>query len=153
MKTSKKSLILFDTNILVYNQVQESTFYFQASAYHEKVFSGTISAVLSSQNLLEFTSVMLSPKKIIKPLSQSGVRAEIAKYHESGFFQIIFPTSQTISIFHTLLAKYRLKNPVQSFDLFLVATMLTHRVRCILTENKKDFPFDEIEVLSLNKVS
>jgi len=45
MKTSDR--ILFDTNVLVYNQDRESEFYKQAKEYHQLVFSGQLNAVIS----------------------------------------------------------------------------------------------------------
>lgn len=147
MKISK--LILFDTNILVYNQDQDSLFYKSASEYHQKTLSGEVKAVIALQNLLEFSSVMINPKKIKKPLSQKTVALEIEKYIESGAFEIISPNDKTISIYLNLLKQYKLKNPRQTFDLFLVSTMLSYNITQILTVNEKDFPYKEIKVVPL----
>lgn len=147
MKTSK--LILFDTNILVYNQDQDSLFYKGASEYHQKALSRKIKAAVALQNLLEFSSVMINPKKIKKPLSQKTVALEIEKYIESSVFEIISPNNKTILTYIKLLKQYKFKNPRQTFDLFLVSTMLSHNITHILTFNKKDFPYKEIEVITI----
>lgn len=147
MKISKS--IVFDTNVLVYNQDQNSKFYKDASHYNERALSGEVKAVLTSQSLLEFASVMVNPKKIRKPLSQKVIVYEINKYQESGAFKIIYPNDETIEVFLRLLKKYILPNPKQMFDLFIVATMLSHNITYILTANTKDFPYKEIKVIPL----
>lgn len=147
MKNSK--LILFDTNILVYNQDQDSLFYRSASKYHQKALLGKLKAIIALQNLLEFSSVMINPKKIKKPLSQKMVVLEIEKYVRGGAFKIIYPNDKTILIYVNLIKRYKLKNARQVFDLFLIATMLSHNVNRILTVNIKDFPYKEIKVITI----
>lgn len=148
MKTSYEP-ILFDTNILVYNQDRDSEFYQQASSYHKLAIDGKIKAVVSSQNLLEFSAIMVNPKKITKPLQQTVVALEMVKYIQSEEFRIIYPNAKTMPIFTRLLKKYPLKNPRQTFDLFLVATMMANDIFQILTLNKKDFQFKEIKIVEL----
>lgn len=148
MKTSKQT-ILFDTNILVYNQDKDSQFYKFASSFHRNAIEGKIKPVISSQNLLEFSAIMINPKKIIKPLSQKIVALEMKRYVSSGIFEIIYPNLKTVSVFTGLLKKYKLKNPRQTFDLFLVATMISNDIFQILTLNRKDFQFNEINVVEL----
>lgn len=148
MKISSRK-ILFDTNILVYNQDLDSQFYKQAAIFHKKAMEGKIRAVISSQNIAEFCSIMVNPKRITKPLDQKTVALEAEKYRESGSFNMIYPNGQTIQIFANLLKKYKLKKSTQMFDLFLAATMISNDVFEILTLNKKDFLFKEIKVISL----
>lgn len=148
MRTSNRT-IFFDTNILIYNQDQDSSFYQQALDYHQKVMTGKIRGVISSQNLLEFSAVMTNPKKITKSLSQKIVALEINKYLKSPF-TIIYPKQETLSIFVKLIKKYRLSNPKHVFDFFLIATMLSYNITHILTINDKDFLlFKEIKVIKL----
>jgi len=141
--------ILFDTNILIYNQDRKSKFYDLASQYHDKVLDGKLQGVIASQNILEFSAVMMNKKIISKPLSQKMVSGEIQKYINSGTFTFIYPTNETHAIYLNLLKKYQLKNPHQVFDLYLVATMLSSKVHVILTANGKDFQFEEISVIQL----
>ena len=148
MKTSYEP-VLFDTNILVYNQDRDSEFYTQASSYHKLAIDGKIKAVVSSQNLLEFSAIMVNPKKITKPLQQRMAASEMEKYIQSEKFGIIYPHAKTMPIFTHLLKKYPLKNPRQTIDLFLVATMIANDIFQILTLNKKDFQFNEIKIIDL----
>lgn len=147
MKTSE--IILFDTNVLVYNQDRNSKFYQEASAYHNKAFSGEIKGAVTVQNFLEFSAVMINPRKIVRPLTQKLVAAEIRKYIQSRVFNIVVPNEKTLPVFISLLKKYKLKNPRQVFDLFLAATMISNDIFCILTANVGDFAFKEIKVINL----
>lgn len=140
---------LFDTNVLVYNQDRDSLFYNKAASYHQKAIFGEIKTVIATQNLLEFAAVMVNSKKITRPLSQKQTAKEINKYLESACFKIIYPNEKTLNYFIKLLKKYLFKNPKQIFDLFLVATMITNKVKYILTANEQDFQFKEIKVIKL----
>ncbi len=142
--------ILFDTNILVYNQDAESEFYKKASALHDQVFNNELNAAVSLQNFTEFISVITNKNRIPNPLTVNEARAEVEKYIESQAYEIIFPTIDTAQVFLKLLKKYGSKNNKHIFDIFLVATMISNNISKILTANYKDFEtFEEIEVLSL----
>lgn len=147
MKTSDP--VLFDTNVLIYNQDRDNTFYHQAAAQHQKVYTKEIKAVIASQNFFEFVVVMVNPKKIVKPLTMKLAALEVEKYKQSKLFHIIYPNDQTLTVFISLLRKYQIKNPKKIFDLCLMATMLSNNVFSILTTNKNDFQFEEISVIEL----
>jgi predicted nucleic acid-binding protein len=142
--------ILFDTNVLIYNQDQQSEFYRQASLFHDKTSGGEINAVLSIQNCTEFVSVITSNKHVARPHSIEKARGEMEKYYLSEDFRLIYPTDKTFQFFSKLLKKYGSKKTKHIFDIFLTATMLSNNIKTILTANYKDFEmFDEIEVLRL----
>lgn len=148
MSTSEP--LLFDTNILVYNQDQDSAQYNKASEWHKKALTGTINAVIATQNILEFAAVMKNPQKIGRPLTQKQIVTEIENYQRSGAFSFIYPNEKTLFFFKNLLRKISLKNPRQAFDVFLVGTMLSNGVKRILTNNPKDFrDFSQIRIISL----
>ena len=148
MKTSES--ILFDTNVIVYNQDQDSKFYSQAAMYHDKALSGKVNAVISSQNLLELVAVITNPERITRPLTQKQVSLEVEKYLSSSSFTVIYPNDKTMTFFTKLLKRYRLKNSRQTFDFFLVATMLSNGIKTILTANDQDFRlFEKIKVVKL----
>src|SRR3989338_1529480 len=116
MKTSEP--ILFDTNVLVYNQDQDSKFFAHAAVYHDKALSGKINAMVSSQNLLELVAVITNPGRITRPLTQKQVSLEVEKYLSSSSFTVIPPNDQTMTFSTKLLNRSRQKNPRQTFDLF-----------------------------------
>ncbi len=148
MMTSN-NLILFDTNVLIYNQDSSCKQFEKSAAWHQKALTDEVEVVIASQNYVEFISVMTNPKKIVRPLSQEKALAEIEKYFSSHAFEHIYPTEKTFSLFLNLAKKYRIKNPLQFFDLHLAATMLTWGVKKILTFNAEDFKnFAEIEIVT-----
>lgn len=141
--------ILFDTNILVYNQNMDSPHFELAHLWHQRVVKGEIQGILSSQNILEFTAVMTSSRHLTKPLTPKQVSREISRYQHNHDFGFIYPNEQTVSVFAKLLKRYGLKNSRQSFDVFLVATMLSNNIKQLLTLNKKDFEmFEEIKLIN-----
>jgi len=143
------SSVLFDTNVLVYNQDKDSSYYKDAYFYHKKVFKGEFQGVIAVQNFLEFSAVITSPFHVIRPLSVKSATLEIEKYQSNDTFHIIYPNDSTISVFLDLLRKYKVRNSKHVFDVFLVATMLSNHIDTILTANVKDFVFNEIKTIKL----
>jgi len=144
--------VLFDTNILVYCFDGESPFNTQAVIWRGKSVNGEIKGVLSSQNISEFTKVLLDPKQSRVPIASKVVSMEIAKYRNlQSSFSIIYPNSKTLDIFEELVTNFPPKgSPQRIFDVFLVATMLGNNISTILTANTKDFaPFPQIKVIDL----
>lgn len=144
MSVSEK--VLFDTNILVYVQNKNSRFYKTALKWHQKVLKNELQTVLSPQNITEFFSIITNKKRVENPLSQKKALLEIRKY-QSGLFDFIYPSQETLAILEKLIGKYKIKAR-KIFDAFLAATMLSNKIKNILTYNKKDFLyFKEIKVI------
>jgi len=140
-------MILFDTNILVYSRNQDDKRCWICREWIQKSEKKIITGILSSQNLVEFTSVSLKLAKINQKDSIDRIQ-EYLRFLQSDAFIIIYPNEGTIQIFNNLLKKYA-SSPRRVFDLFLVATMLSHHVRKILTFNAKDYAsFPEIQIIS-----
>lgn len=137
--------LLLDTNILVYAHNQDSPFHNQALSLVNKVVKGEVKGILAQQNLLEFYSIITDQRRVTKPLS--GVKAQelVADYLKLPF-DVIVPDKETISILAELCRKNKIKNG-QVFDAYLVATMLSHQIKNIVTTNIKDFlVYTEIKV-------
>ena len=150
MKVSKP--LLFDSNILVYAHNEDSPLHPVALNSIAKVIKGEISGVLTSQNLLEFYSVITDKKRLSNPLTP-GLASELVNNYLSSPFEIIYPNLSTNTIMMELLKKSKLKDG-QIFDAYLAATMLSGNIRHIITANIKDFEkFDGISVLDLNTFS
>lgn len=142
--------ILFDTNILVYNQDTDSQHFPLANQWHQKAIDGTIHAYIAHQNLVEFAAVMANPKHITCPLSSPQIFTEIEAYQKHSSFTLISPTPHTMTHFQTLNQQYPPKNPRHTFDLYLVATMFSHQITSILTLNTKNFKhISQIQILPL----
>lgn len=144
--------ILFDSNVLIYNQNINAPLYQQSKNYHERVLASEINGVVSPQNITEFFAVITSPRRITKPLSPDKALTAIQNYlNPASNFSIIYPNRLTLQIFRDLQKKYKVRSQ-KIFDVFLVATMLGNNISTILTANTKDFaPFSKkIKILDLN---
>ncbi len=140
-------MILFDTNILVYSQSLKDPRCAPCRKWIKKSENSEIEGVISSQNLVEFVSVMIKTNQILKQKIQIDKYID-AENHLQKFLKVIFPNSQTLAMFNHLITD-KVVCSKKVFDVFLVATMLSNGVRQILTYNAKDFAeFKEIKVIS-----
>lgn len=131
--------VLFDSNVLIYNQNINAPLHQQSRNYHEKVLVGEINGVISPQNITEFFAVITSPRRITKPLSPDKALVQIQNYlNPASNFSIIYPNRLTLQIFQELQKSYKVRSQ-RIFDVFLVATMLGNNISSILTANTKDF--------------
>lgn len=150
--------VLFDSNILVYAHNQDALFHSQALGAVAKVIEGEIFGVLTSQNLLEFYSIMTDKKRLSDPVT-SELASELVDQYLLSPFEIIYPNLSTNKVMIELLrnneqsAKSQIKDG-QIFDVYLVATMLSSNISHIITANTKDFErFDSISVLDFKTFS
>lgn len=142
--------LLFDTNVLVYAHNEQSLFHKQALALVSEVVKGNLHTVLAHQNLLELYSIITDKRRVSKPLSGKQAFDLIRNYFNSPF-KIIFPTYQTIDILSSVCQDIKIKNG-QIFDAYLMATMLSNKIKKLVTANIDDFKyFRGIEVLDLKK--
>lgn len=141
-------VLLFDTNILVYAHNQDSLFHNKSLSLVNRVLAGEIKGVLTQQNLLEFYSIITDRRRVTKPLSVIKAQELVEDYLELPF-DVIIPDKETIKILSLLCRKNKIKNG-RVFDAYIVATMLSHQIKHIVTANVKDFKsFTEIKVLSI----
>lgn len=137
--------LLFDTNILVYAHNQDSPFHNKSLSLVNRVITGEIKGILTQQNLLEFYSIITDQRRITKPLSVVKAQELVEDYLKLPF-DVIAPGKETIKILSLLCQKNKIKNG-QVFDAYIVATMLSHQIKNIVTANIKDFlVFTEIKV-------
>ncbi len=124
--------ILVDTNIIIYAINRSSPKHTAAQDYLQK---HQRDLVVAHQNCIEAIRVLTHPK-FSSPMTASRAQQAIAAI--SSHIELIYPTIETYEFFSELLHKYlRTGNGV--FDLYLVATMLSHDVVSIATDNLKDF--------------
>lgn len=142
--------LLFDTNILVYAHNQDSPFHKKCLALVTAVIERKIRGILAQQNLLEFYSIITDKKRITKPLTPQRAQ-ELLEYYLRVSFRIIGPSHMSIQIFSMLSRKNKIKNG-QAFDAYLVATMLSHQIKNIVTVNIKDFKlYNEIKTWDISE--
>lgn len=143
--------ILFDSNVLVYAHNQDSLFHSKAVRLITKVAKGGMFGVLTSQNLLEFYSVITDKRRLSNPIT-SGLATELVNQYLYSPFEIIYPDINTNKIMVELLKKNQFKDG-RIFDVYLVATMLSSNIKHIVTANVSDFKkFDSISILDLQEI-
>lgn len=137
--------LLLDSNVLVYAHNEDSSFHPQAIKLVTEVIRGETFGVLSSQNLMEFYSVITDKRRLDSPITPN-LASELVNGYLSSPFEIIYPNLNTNKITAEILKKNEFKDG-QVFDVFLVATMLSSDIRHIVTANVADFKkFDGISV-------
>lgn len=141
-------MVLFDTNVLVYAHNRASSYHKTAYSLEAKVLKRSLSAAISTQNLLEFYSTVTNPKLLTVPLTTQQAKQVIHDYLDSAFL-LIYPHEGDIDMALELASKRDIKGRM-IFDVYLVATMLSNRIDAIYTGNDKDFRvFKEIKVTNL----
>ena len=139
---------ILDTNILVYAADLDSPYYEKAKKLRDDGLRGNGSLCICPQILCEFYATITDSKRTSAPWSQDKALSEIKKYYLSTNILMIFPNFNIMEIIIDLLGKYDVKRQ-DIFDLKLVATMISNRIRHIYTFNQQDFAkFKEIDVLS-----
>jgi predicted nucleic acid-binding protein len=145
MTTSK--VCLLDTNVLVYAADKNSPFFEGSRKLIESGFAGEIDLCISPQTISEFFAVITDSKRVENPRTQKEAITEIKKYLQSKRILKIYPGPETSNTMVDLLERYPVKKQ-EIFDLQLVATMLSNRVKRIFTFNREDFlKFADIEVV------
>jgi predicted nucleic acid-binding protein len=145
MTTSK--VCLLDTNVLVYAADKNSPFFEGSRKLIESGFAGEIDLCISPQTISEFFAVITDSKRVENPRTQKEAITEIKKYLQSKRILKIYPGPETSNTMVDLLERYPVKKQ-EIFDLQLVATMLSNRVKRIFTFNREDFlKFADIEVM------
>jgi predicted nucleic acid-binding protein len=145
MTTSK--VCLLDTNVLVYAADKNSPFFESSRKLIESGFAGKIDLCISPQTISEFFAVITDSKRVDNPRTQEEALTEIKKYLQSKRIRKIYPGPETSNTMVDLLERYPVKKQ-EIFDLQLVATMLSNRVKRIFTFNREDFlKFADIEVM------
>ena len=144
--------ILFDSNVLVYAHNQDSLFHSKAVKLITEVAKGSMFGILTSQNLLEFYSVITDKRRLSNPIT-SELATELVNQYLYSPFEIIYPNITTNKIMVELLKKNQIKDG-QIFDVYLAATMLSSNIKHIVTANVADFKkFESISVLNLQEIS
>lgn len=120
---------LLDTNILVAVVIKDSPYFGKARGLFDQIKRGEIKAVISSQNILEFSSVLINyykfPRRAVRELAKT-LRCSLIP-------EKIFPNSSALVIFEKLL----MQNPtVHTTDLFLAGTALANNVTVIATGDR-----------------
>ncbi|MEI6327076.1 MAG: PIN domain-containing protein [Candidatus Roizmanbacteria bacterium] len=119
---------LLDSNIVIY-------LLDRGAPEHDAVASvlsiDTNQLCLSTQNITESCHVLTRRYGLKLSQVQEGIMRLIEEYA----MEVITPTSETLGIWQKLTTTH----PGPVFDSFLIATMMTHGVTELVTQNTKDF--------------
>ena len=141
-------MVLLDTNILVYAANKDCEFHEIAVKTRNRVINGELQGCVSLQNLVEFYSVITSPKRIEKPLTPEVSLGEIDKYVKSENILKVGFSETALNILGNLVRKYKI-TAQDIYDLKIVATMIANQVDTIVTVNEDDFvKYSEIKVIN-----
>jgi predicted nucleic acid-binding protein len=139
MEIFPKNGVLVDSNILIYALNRSSPKYNGAREFIEKYHN---SVYIAHQNIWETLRIVTHPTYI---KSQGKIKANLAEKFVNQL-NVISPLNSTYFLTIDLIKKYNVSlNSI--FDSYLVATMLTHNIDTIVTDNERDFgEFQEIKV-------
>lgn len=141
-------MILIDTNILVFAHNQDSPHNEKAIQLLKDALEFKIEACIAHQNLLEFFSVITSPKRIDKPLSTETALSWIKLYLESSNIKKVSPSQNTLESALALTKHHKLAK-ADIFDSYLAATMQENNIPEIYTNNISDFKkFHKIKAIN-----
>jgi predicted nucleic acid-binding protein len=122
--------MLIDSNVLVYSFNKSSP---KREKAREFIQRNSSKLFLTQQNLLETLRVITSSKF---PCPFSPREAVHAIMDISNQATLLTPTHDTYATALELIRKYKIIG-AEIFDAYLVATMLTHQVTSIATDNVK----------------
>ncbi len=130
MKLSNTSCLL-DTNILVAALDKNNKNHTKAIIFLTGSDKANLKFILSSQNILELSAVLISALKISRKLSIDA----LDKFINDPLVKIIYPSPAALEKFISLLSE---NTNVYIVDLFLIATALANNVNTVVT-NDRDF--------------
>ncbi len=125
-------MILLDTNIILYSLTPRSPKHKIAQKY---IVAHIDELVIAPQNINEALRVLTHPKYVSPMTASHAVRA-LGEFSDACY--LLCPNQQTTHIHYELLQKHNISGN-HIFDAYLVATMMTHGVSAIATDNVKDF--------------
>jgi predicted nucleic acid-binding protein len=133
---------LIDTNILVAYINQSHPLHLKAKKLFQRILKKEFKPVLSSQNLLELTAVLVEAFKISK---QQAVK-DVELFANDPLFEIIYPNHNVLNNFFILMEK---GISLHTVDAFLLATAMENRVEIIITTDKEWKKIKEITTVLL----
>ncbi|MBI5479964.1 MAG: PIN domain-containing protein [Deltaproteobacteria bacterium] len=127
---TSRDAALLDTNVLVYAMNEDAQHHAPCRALRDRALRGAIRVCIAPQVLLEYYSVVTSPRHVSTPLSGSVALSDVEKLATS--FPLIHPPHDLHDRVFQLLHEVPSAGG-QVFDVALAATMLAHGVSRIYT--------------------
>ena len=134
--------VLLDSNIIIYSINKASPKHKPAQQF---ILEQQSKLVIAQQNIFESLRVLTHPK-FPNPMTTTEAIEAVSGITDG--LVIIHPQFETKEIALTLIKKYEL-NADTVFDAYLFATMLSHEISTIATDNEKDFKkFKGIQIVN-----
>lgn len=151
MAMTAGKLIFIDTNILLIASDESRQNHALAKFMFNRLLKTGVHPVFNGQVIREYLTVATRPTSV----NGFGMTPSNALHNINQFrkrIQIYDETAVTSELLQHLVLKHELKGK-RIHDANLAATMETHGVSTLLTENKKDFLcFDDIESYTLEEI-
>lgn len=112
----------------------------QALKIFEAISSGEVKVVISSQNILEYSTVLTKSYKLPTEEAAKSVKALLSDVN----FSLIYPNVVALNDYATKLSEAIL-HPT---DLFLMTTMLANGIDSIITDDRDFLKVKEITVFN-----
>lgn len=128
--------VFVDSNILVYAAVESSVFNQRSVDALSVLWSRGVRLCISRQVLREFASVLTRPGLFDPPFNTSTACTAVQDLIND--FDLLEDGPQTTESWLQLLARFDVQGK-QVHDANIIATMLSHKVECLLTHNAADF--------------
>ena len=127
---------LLDTNVLVAYLNADSPQHTLASLLLKRISDGDLKGYISSQNVLELSSVLQNTYHV----SGESISKDINKIVSE--LTVIYPDPETINIFSGFVKSKKM----HVMDLFLLATTKAHKIDYLVSEDKHFKDIKEIRV-------
>lgn len=131
---SKKRCLL-DTNILVALVNKSHSHHKKALKIFDRVLQKEFVAVISSQNLLELSAVLVHGFRI----DREEVKKDIARFASDSLIEVVYPDFTVMERFFKLIPH---EINLHLIDLYLLATALVFRIDVLITA---DSDFEKIK--------
>jgi predicted nucleic acid-binding protein len=143
--------VFIDTNILVYATDDESPFNAKSLGIIKQLMTDGINFAISPQIVREYLVVLTRGLPPDDP-ARSAALHNVRKFVEA--FSLLDENSESVARLQTIMENFDVGGK-QIHDANIVAVMLVHGVKRLLTYNQDDFKkFDHwIEILGLDEVS
>ena len=128
--------LFVDTNVLIFANVAESPLHKRAFSLLKEYRESGCALWISSQVLREYLAVR-SRAEFFRKASSLDLLVERVKTFES-IFTVAFDSPATMERLRTLLKTVNVSGK-QVHDANIVATMLAHNLKYLLTDNTEDF--------------
>lgn len=146
--TTDDKAIFVDTNILVYASVVSAPQHQLANDALQQLHDVNIDCVVSQQILREYITVIMRLRNAGNDLSTEAILDNVAVFRNQ--YVVVEDTPAVIDMLLDLLRRFP-ESDRRIYDANIVATMLVHGVRRLLTHNIRDFAryADLIEIIPL----